>query len=231
MVKEKKHRNLVFLGVLFLIIALIVLLSKGFFSAIFSFSSAGSWLLFLWFIFSILFLLIFLADIVRISFLKGFLGLIQTWLLTIYLVFSIFVVIDVWWQIIPFESVLESNAPSILGTWEVSANVSDRTDSECAWSGILTLTITDQTKNTFGGTVSYNQNPDPSIDCTIGNDVFAFKNVKVSGSEIKNIKIGSFGDFSGSFTENSITLDQSSSDQGANVVYVVRNNQLNLIRQ
>lgn len=101
------------MGVLVLVLVGVILLIKGYLSLIFSFSGLGSWLLFIWFLFSILFLLVFLGEIFRVaalSFFAGFSRLI--WFLLIYLIFSLFIIINVWWQVVPLGRETKSTPPA-----------------------------------------------------------------------------------------------------------------------
>ena len=94
----------VVLGMILLVVALIVLIANDVFTLAFSFTTAGSWMLFIWFLLSILFFFAFLGIMARIGFLAG---LAKGWFLAIYLIFSLFVIINVWWQVVPLEKVAE----------------------------------------------------------------------------------------------------------------------------
>lgn len=99
--KNKSISWISILGIFIFIIIIVLLIFTGRFSTIFSFSTGGSWILFIWFLLAILFFLYFWGILSKIKF---FSQLFIKWFLIIYFVFSLFILINFGWQLVPLES-------------------------------------------------------------------------------------------------------------------------------
>lgn len=114
-----------------------------------------------------------------------------------------------------------SAVKNLKGTWEGSATFNTR--STCSWNVTLTLVINDQTENGISGTMTYYSLTGTTIGganvkCRSARDIGQTPystpiTGDVVGTRIENLK-GGFLLFSGSYTQDTITLDKYTSSEG-----------------
>lgn len=105
-----------------------------------------------------------------------------------------------------------SAAKDLKGTWEGVVNARQNPYSGgryCEWKQKITLTIASQTGNTITGTMTFNTlsaNGVGGVTCATGTTTLGFT-ANIAGSRIDNFTVGP-DVFSGSFTQDTITLTQ-----------------------
>lgn len=105
-----------------------------------------------------------------------------------------------------------SPARDLTGTWSGTATFQNTEDPThyCTFSGKLTLKLT-QTNNQVNGQMIYIRSKNvpfgEGTQCTPGTDTYQIS-AKVSGSRIEDLTMDVYGTFIGSFTTNTITLNQ-----------------------
>ena len=84
----------------------------------------------------------------------------------------------------------------------------------CIYKGKETLQITAQSETTIAGSVIYNLTGTPHgyIECGPVRDNIGI-NSTISGTRITNLKAAGYGTFAGSYTTDTITLNQTASNQ------------------
>ncbi len=117
-----------------------------------------------------------------------------------------------------------SAVKNLKGTWEGKATFN--TQGKCTWDVTLTLVINDQTENTISGTMTYYSTSGAPIGgafrvCRsareIGQAPYSTPVTgDVVGTRIENLK-GGFLSFSGSYTNDTMTLDKYTSSEGVMV--------------
>ena len=100
------------------------------------------------------------------------------------------------------------------GTWEGHANFVTNQNGRCDMPGTLILTINNQNENTISGNYTLNYQSGKyhapagwkSHDCTPGTSTDSL-NGNISGTSV-NITLETFGLFSGSYTQDTLTLNE-----------------------
>ncbi len=114
---------------------------------------------------------------------------------------------------------------NLVGTWAGTASLSWTTLDPCTGNAQLTLVINNQTEDAINGTVDLGAGP-----CTVDDGPGAF-NAGLTGTRINNFAIGGLGTFSGSYTKDTITLNQTTIGRGNAGITVTVNGPINLLRQ
>lgn len=123
------------------------------------------------------------------------------------------------------QRTVELQKPSAIknlkGTWEGNATFNSR--GKCSWNVTLTLVINDQTANGISGTMTYySLSGSPingvNVKCRSTRDLGQAPystpvTGDIVGTRIENLK-GGFLLFSGSYTQDTITLDKYTSTEG-----------------
>lgn len=127
------------------------------------------------------------------------------------------------------------------GTWEGKATFNLGQKGRCSLPGTITLTINNQTENAIFGTFIFDYGsgeytyPSPGAKapltgCRPGATTFPITGNLV-GTKIENISCGILGIFSGSYTRDTITLNQTEAVDNGYGVKEIMNGPANLLRQ
>lgn len=121
------------------------------------------------------------------------------------------------------------------GTWEGKASFNAGQTGRCTLNESITLTINNQTENAISGIMTFTDlsgtpNTAGMRACNLGKFPVAITG-DIVGTRIENINAGMMGTYAGTYTQDTITLNQTGTvDNGYGVRNVI-GGQANLLRQ
>jgi len=136
-----KNKILLSAGILLLVIVLILLWQRNLLVSAFSFSNLASWILFFWLLSAIIFFLALLGWFLKIKFLSLLSSANLSWLGIVYFVLSLFLIINIFWPLIPFQTSISPKTPV--------------SDSEKPYIKITEIVDPPQKVETFCDTISW----------------------------------------------------------------------------